>query len=86
MHFPDVQLCQHYLHYRDLGTLDIPSGDEWPVTLVALEEGWVKDLEGKHRLRIPVEWRAGLSNAGWLRNKTLLLNVNPRDTVVIVLF
>ena len=82
----ELRECQHYPHYRELDGWSIPSEDEWPVTRLALEEGWVKDLEGKHRLRIPVEWRAGLSNAGWLRNKTLLLNVNPRDTVVIVLF
>ena len=83
-HPAEIQLCQHYLHYRDLGTLDIPSGDEWPVTLVALEEGWVKDLEGKHRMWVPVEWRADLHNAGWLRNTTLLLY--PHDAAVIVRF
>ena len=76
--------CQHYLHHRPLYKQSIPPEDEWPVTLVALEEGWVKDLEGKHRMWVPVDWRADLDGAGWLRNTTLLLY--PSGMTVIVTF
>ena len=79
-----IQHCLHYLHYRNLYKQNIPSEDEWPVTLAALEEGWVKDPEGKHRMWVPVEWRVGVDDAGWLRNTTLLLY--PPYTDVIVVF
>ena len=83
----DMYRCRHYPHHRDLNVPSIPSEDEWPVTWAALGEGWVKDLEGKHRLWIPAEWRGRgvLRQAGgWLCNKTLLLC--PRDTPVIIVF
>ena len=79
-----MEHCQHYLRYRNLHEQSIPSESEWPVTRITLEEGWVKDLEGKHRMWVPVEWRVGLDNAGWLRNTTLLLY--PYGPTVIVMF
>ena len=57
-HLVEMQRCQHYSRYRNLHKQ--PSEDEWPVTWVSLEEGWVKDLEGKHRMWVPVEWRVSL--------------------------
>ena len=80
----NMERCQHYLHYRDFQELDVPSEDDWPVTWDALKEGWVKDLEGKHRLWVPVEWRSDLGDGGWLPNTTLLLY--PRRETVIVMF
>ena len=83
----EMHHCQHYLHYRNLIGPGIPSEDEWPITQVALEEGWVKDLEGKRRLWIPAEWRVQTPFAhepGWLRNTTLLLY--PQGLPVIILF
>ena len=77
--------CQHYPHYRSLDAPIFPSEDEWPVRWAALEEGWVKDLEGKHRLWIPAEWSVRtIQGGGWLCNKTLLLY--PGDTPVIIVF
>ena len=83
-HVTQIQHCQHYLHYRNLYKQSIPPEDEWPVTLVALEEGWVKDLEGKHRIWVPVDWRVDLIEAGWLRNRALLLY--PHGSAVVVVF
>ena len=83
----EMHRCQHYLHYRNLDEPGILSEDEWPITWVALEEGWVKDLEGKHRLWIPAEWRVRtplVDTPGWLCNTTLLLY--PHGVPVIVLF
>ena len=81
----EMYRCQHYLHYRNLLGPDIPFEDEWPITWGALEEGWVKDLEGKRRLWIPTEWRdRSVHNPGWLRNTTLLLY--PEGVPVIVVF
>ena len=82
-YFKQMMHCRHYLNYRNLDEQPIPSEGEWPVTHAAIEEGWVKDLEGRHRLWIPVEWRVDLHNASWLRNTTLLLH--PRGIPVIVM-
>ena len=78
--------CQHYPYYRSLDLPSFPSKDEWPITRAALEDGWVRDLEGKRRLWIPAEWRVIDSryDPGWLRNTTLLLY--PRGVPVIVVF
>ena len=76
-----MQRCRHYLHYCDLVRSDIPSEGEWPITQAALEQGWVKDLEGKRRLWIPAEWR--VRSAGWLRNTTLLLYSYDVDAIVM---
>ena len=35
-----------------------PPGRDWPVSQAASREGWVKDLEGNHRLWVPPRWRA----------------------------
>ena len=83
--FEEMQLCQHYPNYHNLDKQDIPSEDECPITRAALEEGWVNDLEGKHRLWIPLEWRVDLRNPAWLRNTALLLNPRLGLTVVVML-
>ena len=82
-YFKQMEHCRHYPNYRNLDEQPIPSEGEWPVTHAAVEEGWVKDLEGKHRLWIPVEWRVDLRDASWLHNTTLLLH--PRGIPVIVI-
>ena len=79
----EMMHCKHYPNYRNLDEQRIPFKYEWPVTQTAVQEGWVKDFEGKHRLWIPVEWRVDLHNSGWLRNTTLLLH--PRGIPVIVM-
>ena len=50
----------HYLCHRDsTPQRDIPSEDGWLVSRTTTENtGWVVDPEGKHRLWLPVEWRA----------------------------
>ena len=79
----EMEWCQHYPHYRNLDKQPIPSEDEWPVKLATLEEGWVRDLEGKHRMWIPLEWRVP-DRAGWLHNTTLLLH--SKNVPVIIMF
>ena len=50
----------HYLCYRDnTPQRDIPPEDGWLVSRTTTGNvGWVADSEGKHRLWLPVEWRA----------------------------
>ena len=53
--------CQEYHYLRHHGTprYDLPLKDSWlaPCT-TAGNAGWVVDPEGRHRLWLPVEWRA----------------------------
>ena len=79
----EMQLCKHYPNYRNLGENVILSKDEHQVTQVALKEGWVKDLEGKHWLWVPIEWRVELDDASWLHNRTLLLS--PPGVAVVIM-
>ena len=79
----EMQHYQHYPNYRKLDMQDIPFEHECPITQADLREGWVEDLEGKHRLWIPVEWRTNLFKAAWLRNTALLLH--PRGAAVIIM-
>ena len=84
--FQDMYFGRHYTHRRGLDRQGVLSGNNWPVSLATLQEGWVRDPEGKHRLWIPVEWRTPLYSSGWFSNiKTLQLNFhNPR--IVIIMF
>ena len=83
-YFWQVLYGQHYLHYLELDG-SIPEGG-WPVSHATLQEGWVKDPEGKHQLWIPVEWRRYLPTAGWLYNITTLWLNCQDDGPVIIMF
>jgi len=73
----------HYPHYRSATKQTILPEDNWPVPLVASSVAWVKDPEGRHRLWLPVEWRA--HDAGWLYDvKTLWLH-REDETIIIKL-
>jgi len=46
-----------YLPFYNSSQCDTPLEDRWKTSRATLRDGWVKDLEGKHRLWVPVEWR-----------------------------
>ena len=48
----------------------IPPKDRWQTSPSTLQEGWVKDSEGKRRLWVPVEWRAEWDPKDWCHNIT----------------
>ena len=79
-----IQLCHHYPHYCKLKWLDSKVGDKSLVTPITISDGWVKDLEGKHWLWIPTNWRVDFNQAAWLPNTTLWLN--PGDVPIVVTF
>ena len=79
----EMQCCQHYLHYRNLDTQPTLPEDNWQVSSTTLQEGWVKDAEGKHRLWIPAQWRAN-TKAGWFYNITTLRINHPSGAVIIM--
>ena len=81
----EMSIGKHYLHYHGLDEW-VPSEGDWLVSMGNLQEGWVKDSEEKHRMWIPVEWRAHKPNmGGWLSNITALWLNPSTGTVIIIL-
>ena len=81
----DMLYGRHYPHYRGLEAYDTRSESDWPVSQASLQQGWVKDPEGRHRLWIPAEWRVSFRNAGWLSNVTTLWSSLRGGTVIVML-
>ena len=90
----DVMGGRHYPRYCELPKQDMPSKDDWPILETALQDGWVKDPEGKHRLWILPEWRTMVSrwdrnqpydSSSWLPNITTL-RLRWTNGAVIIMF
>jgi hypothetical protein len=56
---------------------------EWPISQAALQDGWVKDPEGKHRLWLCPSWRLANINTNWLHNATTLRLKNSSELAII---
>ena len=79
-HIFQIQLCQHYPHYVE------SDGGEWRIPWTTPEEGWMKDLQGKHSLWIPVEWREFVDHVSGLNDITTVLFDLPSGGTVIIRF
>ena len=55
----------------------------WPVSQSTLQEGWVKDPEGKYRLWLHAYWRSGGNEMEWLDKVTTMRIRNSSGLVVI---
>ena len=75
----------HYPHYRNSEGRDILPEEDWPVSRPTSQGEWVKGPEGKHRLWIPVEWRAGFSSAHWLYDIMTLCLDHQSGSAIIML-
>ena len=64
----DLHLGRSYLRFRNLSQYNIPFEDRRKTSRATLQEGWIKDAEGKHRLWIPVEWRTDWDPEDWLHD------------------
>jgi len=71
------------LYHRDLRKPHGPPKCNWPVSQAALQEGWVKDPEGKHRLWLHARWRSSRNDVDWLSNATTLRLRNPSELVIV---
>lgn len=79
-HFSEVLHGRHY-HYCHNLPPDITSPKYgWQATL---QEGWVKDSEGKHWLWVPAEWRKDWNPAGWRQDITTHINLVGGKYVII---
>ena len=82
-HFNETLLGQHYLHCHNLSQCITPPEDEWQTSQATLQEGWVKDSKGKHRLWVPVEWRMSWDCADWHHDVTTQFSILGGMPVVI---
>jgi len=82
-------LCRGMHHLRCY-RFDLPGyycEGNWTISRTTMEEGWVKDPEGKHRLWMPLEWRV-YSQVGWFYDITTLEFGFPgkkRERVIVML-
>ena len=77
-HRDDCDLYHHNLHqHHEYSECD------WPVSQNTLQEGWVKDPEGKHRLWLHARWRVAGNNMDWLNKVTTLWLEHSSELVII---
>jgi len=56
----------------------------WPVSETTLQEGWVKDSEGKHQLWLYPRWRPPLNHVDWLSQVTTLRVRTESPELIII--
>jgi len=81
--FHNQQQDECNLYHCDLFKHQDPVDYEWPVSQAMLQEGWVKDPDGKHRLWLPPSWRSVDNNVNWLYNATTLRIKNSSELAII---
>ena len=72
-----------YLRYHNLSQRNTPSEDCWQISRDTLQEGWIKDPEGKRRLWVPVEWRMEWDPEDWCHDVTTQFSILGGRTVLI---
>jgi len=75
-----------YHHHPFVDKDHIPHKDDWQTSQATLQEGWVKDPEGRHQLWLPVEWRVSLQDESWCPSTTTLCFKLPGDKVITIKF
>jgi hypothetical protein len=71
------------LYHHDLLKQHNHLEGNWPISESTLQEGWVKDPEGKHRLWVHPRWRSAGDNVGWLSKVSTLCFRDSSEHVVI---
>ena len=82
-HHPLQDECNKYHH--DLYKHHQPPNCDLPISQAALQKGWVKDLEGKHKLWLHPHWRSSQNDVDWLHNVTTL-RLRNRSLLVLIKF
>lgn len=74
---------QDYLCCNNPSLFKMPPEGGWQPSQSTLQEAWLKDPEGRHRLWLPVEWREGLRFEKWSHNFTTLFASFKGSPVII---
>ncbi|KAF9641901.1 hypothetical protein BDM02DRAFT_3194313 [Thelephora ganbajun] len=74
----DCNLYHHDLHklYKHLEC-------DWQISQSTLQEGWVKDPEGKHQLWLYPHWRLAGNDVEWLNKVSTLQLKSPSELIII---
>ena len=80
-HNPHQDDCNLYHRGLDRNN-ELPNFD-WPVSQTTLQDGWVKDPEGRYRLWLHPHWRSTGNDIDWLGKVTTLRLRNPSELVII---
>ena len=73
--------CDFYHH--GLRKHHKPPKCDWPVSQTTLQEGWVKDAEGKHQLWLHARWRTIGNSIDWFDEVAVLRLKNSSELVII---
>jgi len=84
-HLADPPRGRDHLRYHNLSQRNTSLEDSWQFSRATLEEGWVKDPGGKHRLWVPVEWRVDWDPKDW-RHDVMIQFGFIRNTLVLIKF
>ena len=71
------------LYHRDMAKQHEPLEGSWPVSQTTLQDGWVKDPQGKHRLWLHARWRKAGNVIDWFDKVTVLRLKNLSELAVI---
>lgn len=74
---------QDYLCCNNPSLFNMPPEGGWQPSQSTLQEAWLKDPEGRHRLWVPVEWRESLRFEKWSHNFTTLFASFKGSPVII---
>jgi hypothetical protein len=74
----------HGKHHSHCHQVNEHPRDNWPHLEEAVQQGWIKDPEGKHQLWIPVKWRSPDGDSmGWLHNvKTMWFTIQGEPIII----
>ena len=77
---------REYLRLHNLHQCDTAPGDRWKTSEATLQEGWVKDAEGKHRLWVPADWRGHWNIEDWRHDVTTQFSYLGDGVQVVIKF
>ena len=81
--FGRVHRGRDYSHLHNLPQLNASPEDVWQTSETTLQEGWVKDPEGRHRLWIPVEWRSIWDLADWCHDIKIQFSLLRNQPIIV---
>jgi len=82
-HFHNPHQDECNLYHHSLYKHHEPLKNDWPVSQTTLQEGWVKDPEGKHWLWLYPHWRSGWNDVDWFNKATTLRLKNSSELIII---
>lgn len=74
---------QDYFHFHNLLQSSATHRGTWQFTEDSLSEGWVKDLTGRQRLWVPIEWRTSWDKKNWCQSVMIYFGTLGGKLIII---